>query len=200
MLNHNLFTANCYSLSDINGNVFYVGVTTMKLKTRLAAHLAEAKRSQQGNRKKCEIIRNLNFEILINLLEQREIEYLWRGRDVEAKWILFFLEKGVDLSNCNREKKVFKLSTDYNKIVNRWGRGSLVNRRYFKEYLKLTSSNFSNLLNYRGFTFSQRETIMRKLRKVELAMSSRSFYDFKDLLETISSFDNTQTSQMQETH
>jgi hypothetical protein len=96
-----------YSLSDENGNVFYVGCTVNSLATRLAGHISEAKSTNAGvNFPKNKIIRSLDFKISGTIVAMHWVT----GSDVrsamnqlkkfEQEWILKFRSLGYPI--CNR--------------------------------------------------------------------------------------------------
>ena len=99
-----------YSLSDLNDNVFYVGMT-YNPEQRLGLHIKSAKRGDFfDNRAKIEKIRALDYKIKMNILEKSE----W-CRDVETAefgWMQHFMSLGVKLTNIRTCR------SDYKKIRN----------------------------------------------------------------------------------
>lgn len=98
--------AKIYTLSDENGNIFYVGCTTMRLETRLAQHISSAKNNHKySNKRKNEIIRRLEFKIIATIVDMKwvtgrsgkSIKYL--ASDLEKEWINKYLELGYELVN-----------------------------------------------------------------------------------------------------
>lgn len=100
--------AKVYTLSDQNGNVFYVGCTLQKMETRIAGHIYDACGNKYStNQKKNSVIRSLNYKVVVKIVDilwvtastrksaarQREIKVL------EAEWILKFYNLGYDLCN-----------------------------------------------------------------------------------------------------
>lgn len=100
--------AKVYTLSDENGNVFYVGCTLQKMETRIGGHIYEACGNKPStNQKKNSVIRSLNYKVVVKIVDilwitastrksaarQREIKVL------EAEWILKFYNLGYDLCN-----------------------------------------------------------------------------------------------------
>lgn len=100
--------AKIYTLSDTSGNVFYVGCTIQDLIIRLRMHLSNARASNgTTNRKKDRIIRELNYKVVINMVDS-----IWvtgdnkkllhhKGRFLESEWILKFHTIGHRLTNIN---------------------------------------------------------------------------------------------------
>jgi hypothetical protein len=96
--------AKVYTLSDLNGDVFYVGITTGTLERRLTAHLCDA-RIGKGNAKKNERIILCQFKPKIS---QVDIMYVTgynssmamnKARFLEYEWICRFRDQGMDLAN-----------------------------------------------------------------------------------------------------
>lgn len=97
--------AKIYTLSGVNGDVFYVGCT-FDLTNRLATHLGNAKGNHKGsNKKKNEIIRSLNFEVVVKVVDMKWVtgsranRIIHKAFPLEKKWIQKFLELGYDLCN-----------------------------------------------------------------------------------------------------
>lgn len=100
--------AKVYTLSDENGNVFYVGCTLQKMETRIAGHIYEASGNKPStNQKKNSVIKSLNYKVVVKI-----VDMLWvtastrksaaRQREVktlESEWILKFYNLGYDLCN-----------------------------------------------------------------------------------------------------
>lgn len=76
-----------YLLHDNSGRVFYIGRTQYSLKTRLHSHKAEA-RMRVVNKKKCDLIVKLKFEIGIVLIE--EVDNITQAKERERHWVKFF--------------------------------------------------------------------------------------------------------------
>lgn len=94
-----------YTLSDIEGNIFYVGCSS-DLKKRLKAHITEAKGDHcYTNRKKNAKIRSLNYQILIKEIDRLEAKNYqinlakYEGRDIEYKRIVEYHRMGFNLVN-----------------------------------------------------------------------------------------------------
>jgi hypothetical protein len=111
-----------YSLSDINGNVFYIGCTVLPLEKRLSQHVSEAKANRKGtNQTKNKIISDSGFEITATILE---IKYVTARKaitaqkslcNVEKQWIEKYIALGYDL--CNRDHKRRKETTNVKEHV-----------------------------------------------------------------------------------
>lgn len=76
-----------YLLHDNNGRVFYIGRTVYPLKSRLSSHKTEA-RINLVNKKKCELIVSLKYNIGITLIE--EVKTITQARLREKYWVSFF--------------------------------------------------------------------------------------------------------------
>lgn len=100
--------ATIYTLSDLDGNIFYVGCTERKLSERLSAHISEAKKGR-GNKEKNRIIVELEFKVVITEIDScplRNRTDLMRANRREEQWIVRFRENGHTLCNIRpREKK-----------------------------------------------------------------------------------------------
>lgn len=103
-----------YTLSDMDGNVFYVGLTRFPVEKRLLQHLNEA-RAYRGqnfvNGRKCLKIRSLDYRILMTVIETKWVAVKnvraipFQIRDLEKEFIQKYLESGHALLNsCVREK------------------------------------------------------------------------------------------------
>ena len=98
-----------YSLSDLNGNLFYVGATGLTLAERLAWHLSEAKHKDSPKGRK---IISLNYEVTINCIDKKLVTGRVKGeaphkiRDLEYKWIEKLRNDGVELVNVHPVTKV----------------------------------------------------------------------------------------------
>lgn len=114
--------AKVYTLSDENGNVFYVGCTTRDIKLRLACHITEAKMNTVGNAIKNAFIRSLDYKVLVTLIEEKFVtggkayDAVHRAKDLEYKWMLEFINRGCVLCNNSKEiafaKKYQKLNSE----------------------------------------------------------------------------------------
>ena len=100
-----------YSLSDMDGNVFYVGMTCNP-NQRLYFHLMGAKRSTYENRGKCEKIRSLDYKIKMNILEKTIMYRNVNPEIAEFRWMQHFMSLGVKLTNIRTCR------SDYKKIRN----------------------------------------------------------------------------------
>lgn len=101
-----------YTLSDRDGNVFYVGCTILSIEYRLQCHISQAmskKLRLQVNTKKIQRIRDLNFDIVATIVEIVKIDgskvpspkkYL---KPFELKWIKKYLNDGCDLCNTAQD-------------------------------------------------------------------------------------------------
>lgn len=106
-----------YSLSDRNGNVFYVGCTVMPMEKRLLQHISEAKANRKhSNRAKNKIISDSNFEITATILDIKYVtgRYARNAQrqlcNTEKSWIEKYVSLGYDL--CNRDHKRRKERTN----------------------------------------------------------------------------------------
>lgn len=95
-----------YTLSDKDGNVFYVGYTTQNIEKRLGAHLAEAKYGPvSGNKRKNAHIAKLNFQVAATIVDMVLFSgSSWdhiakKGRKLEKEWIIKYKALGYDLLN-----------------------------------------------------------------------------------------------------
>lgn len=102
--------ANIYTLSDEQGNVFYVGMTTQEASARLQNHLVEARSDNGNNKKKNEIIRSLNYKIIATvhysfwITGSTQRMALIRGEAIEKQWILKYINNGCALCNVKSTK------------------------------------------------------------------------------------------------
>ena len=99
--------AKIYTLSDVLGNVFYVGCTIGSLEQRLKNHLSDSKGQLRRfmNQEKNTKIRALEYKILIKEVDRMEVSG-WKGyqmncqaRPLEYKWIIKFHKAGANLTN-----------------------------------------------------------------------------------------------------
>jgi hypothetical protein len=114
--------AKIYTLSDESGNVFYVGVTTMRLETRLANHISVAKNNKSyGNKRKDAHIRKLNYRITATIVDMIWVtagvkkDLVHKADNLEKEWIDKYLALGYKLFN-GREitpKKVIQLEPEF---------------------------------------------------------------------------------------
>lgn len=110
--------AKIYTLSDKNGNVFYVGCTTKPVAFRLSAHIAEARKWKiSSNKIKGQKIAGLNFEIIATVVDVKWFTYCYpkihtwnKVKDWEKGWIKKYMDLGYNL--CNREARK-KVATAY---------------------------------------------------------------------------------------
>lgn len=93
-----------YCLSDVSGNVFYVGLTGHDLKKRLTQHISEAKNSTKKSKKSEKII-SLNYDFYISIVEiewvtgRNHREALSKIRHLETKCIDTYRALGYNLTN-----------------------------------------------------------------------------------------------------
>lgn len=101
--------AKIYALSDNNGSVFYIGCTIKSLDERKGGHIRDAKYNN-GNKKKNEIIRSLNYDFIITQIDQKYVTARWSNDTVsqslplERYWIAKYEEMGADLCNISYAK------------------------------------------------------------------------------------------------
>lgn len=106
--------AKIYTLSDSEGNVFYVGCTTQSLSGRLARHISNSK-NKYTNSRKAQHIRSLNYNVKMNVVDMKWVTYSKSyylasfARSLEKKWIQHFSDLGCGLTNRDVVKK-FQLS------------------------------------------------------------------------------------------
>lgn len=106
--------AKVYTLSDENGNIFYVGCTVQPIEKRLVMHLSEARSSRAGNMRKHEIIRSLNYSVVITVLDMKWVtakKPSWahaQTKTWEHEWVLKIHALGYDLCNRVVNKKSFR--------------------------------------------------------------------------------------------
>lgn len=104
--------AKCYCLIDSKGVVFYVGITVNNLKTRMLAHLTNARNYEYNKAKfrrkmnlnKINRIKESNYDISIQLLEKKEVRSMDEKFALEAKWIIHCIVRGIELTNTQKEK------------------------------------------------------------------------------------------------
>jgi hypothetical protein len=108
--------AKIYSLADKQGNVFYIGTTNVRMETRLAQHISAAKNDNKySNRRKNDIIRKLNYEIVCTIIDMMwitaEDKYSLKvgANKLEKQWIKKYTDLGYQL--CNGRLPVVKKST-----------------------------------------------------------------------------------------
>lgn len=99
-------TYSIYTLSDVEGNIFYVGATMGVAEKRLKDHISEALRDMGSNKSKNEIIRSLNYQVKVTCTEQVNSKEEMRKK--EKQWIDSFSRLGHKL--CNKHSKTFDLS------------------------------------------------------------------------------------------
>jgi hypothetical protein len=111
-----------YTLADENGNVFYVGSTTMRLEARLANHISVAKNNKSyGNKRKDAIIRKLNYKITATIVDMiwvtadRKEDLTHKADDIEKQWIDKYLSLGYKLVNGRQitPKKIIQLEPEF---------------------------------------------------------------------------------------
>lgn len=95
-----------YVLTDLNGNVFYVGCTIKPLEFRLKLHLSDAKANRRfTNKVKNEKIRSLDYKVLIKEVDRilgggyKGYQINSAGRKLEMDWILKYHNSGCQLTN-----------------------------------------------------------------------------------------------------
>lgn len=105
--------ARIYSLADQQGNVFYVGCTTMRMEIRLAQHISAAKtNAKYTNKRKSAIIRKLDYEIICTIIDMvwvtAESAYAlkYKAHGLEKQWIKKYTDLGYQL--CNGRLPVIK--------------------------------------------------------------------------------------------
>jgi hypothetical protein len=118
-----------YTLSDSNGNVFYVGKTSLPIHIRLQAHISETrcalakckKRSHYNLTLKCQKIVELDFNIQCEVIDVVRIECktLYEARKkfckIERKHMKALPDKGCKLTN-KEANRVIKLTEDWEKV------------------------------------------------------------------------------------
>jgi hypothetical protein len=111
-----------YTLSDENGNVFYVGSTTTRLEIRLANHITVAKKNKSsGNKRKDAHIRKLNYKITATIVDMiwvtadRKKDLTHKADKIEKQWIDKYLSLGYALLNGRQvvPKKVIDPEPEY---------------------------------------------------------------------------------------
>jgi hypothetical protein len=106
--------ATVYGLFDFDGNIFYVGLTTIELDKRLGLHLSNSKINgwpyNRVTNPKIKMVRALKYKVQI-----KPLEILWLtgrsyhklmapGRASETKWIHSHLNIGIKLTNIRKTK------------------------------------------------------------------------------------------------
>lgn len=114
--------AKIYTLADENGNVFYVGVTTMRLETRLANHISVAKNNKSfGNKRKDAHIRKLNYKIVATIVDMVWVtsgvkkDLVHHADKLEKEWIEKYRALGYSLFNGRQvtPKKIIELEPEF---------------------------------------------------------------------------------------
>lgn len=114
--------AKIYTLADENGNVFYVGVTTMRLEARLANHISVAKNNKSyGNKRKDAHIRKLNYKITATIVDMVWVsggvkkDLVHQADKLEKEWIEKYRSLGYNLVNGRQvtPKKVVELEPEF---------------------------------------------------------------------------------------
>ena len=101
--------AKIYGLCDIDGNVFYVGCTTIDPFIRLSGHLCEASGKGIWRNKKIDKIKSLNHKVSIKILEiiwitgPRYQEAIKAAHQLETQWMKKLIDEGADLTNKQRK-------------------------------------------------------------------------------------------------
>ena len=102
-----------YSLSDLDGNVFYVGCTSQSLEARLGCHIANAKSGSGYNHAKNSHISSLGFKVNISILEEKYTTKITSPYSAtkemaqrEFFWINHFISNGVNLLNGKKEIQI----------------------------------------------------------------------------------------------
>ena len=110
--------AKIYSLADQQGNVFYVGCTTMRLETRLAQHISAAKsNARYTNKRKNAIIKKLDYVVVCTIVDmiwvtaQSAHELKYKAHGLEKQWIKKYTDLGYQL--CNGRLPVVKKSQSF---------------------------------------------------------------------------------------
>lgn len=104
--------AKIYTLSDNEGNVFYVGMTSGPLENRVDAHIADARLNKpKSNQRKNEKIASLNYKITATIVDKVWVSNVYsafssyRCRQLEDEWMQKFLDAGAPLLNIRMPKK-----------------------------------------------------------------------------------------------
>jgi hypothetical protein len=101
-----------YTLSDKNGNVFYVGCTVRNAEIRFKQHINEAKAGYLKSRK-LKRIQELNYEVVMTIVDMfwitgyDHMDLVHRSQRKELEWINKYRELGYELTN-GRIKKFTK--------------------------------------------------------------------------------------------
>lgn len=110
--------ARIYILSDMDGNVFYVGCTIQPLFVRLKMHLCEAKINHSfTNKAKNKKIQLLDFKVLITEVDRMEVsgyegyQMTNKAKDLELSWVKKYKSMGCQLTNSKELKQIDKMST-----------------------------------------------------------------------------------------
>lgn len=115
--------AKVYGLYDKDGNLFYIGLTTMLIDKRLAQHISDA-RQPYNKSNKSKHIRALRFKVNISVLD-----ILWltnsdpyfdlaEARQLERNWIQKFTSDGIALTNSQHNRPIKE--NPLNKEVELW--------------------------------------------------------------------------------
>lgn len=136
--------AKIYTISDVNGNVFYVGCTTNSIEARLAGHISEARNTNTYNKlyssksPKSVRIRELDFKIVITIVHMQwvtsfaSMSALKKMARTEKEWIKKYMDLGYSL--CNREaivkvkKEKILLSEFIGQSLTTDGNGKIINQ------------------------------------------------------------------------
>lgn len=114
-----LFNITIYGLYDKDDNIFYIGSTILKLKTRHTLHIAEAKSPSTNKNNKCLKLTELNYDFIIKPLTASVWEgenykiAMCRARYIEDMWIEKHIRAGVVLTNRARRCRSF---VDYSNL------------------------------------------------------------------------------------
>lgn len=113
-----------YTLSDKDGNVFYVGATIQYIEHRFSIHISQAKRCQKGlakpNRKDNKII-SLNFDVFCNVVKSGLLPQnlsvnglKYYILPIEYKYIKKYMNKGCILYNRENYENLLHQPTSPN--------------------------------------------------------------------------------------
>lgn len=112
--------AKVYTLSDNNGNVFYVGCTVLDMVTRFRGHLSEAKNCTSAYNVKSSHIRSLNYKVIATIVEIKWVTGTCATHAQkkllkdENKWIKTYINLGYKLLNREaKDKVVFKTTEEF---------------------------------------------------------------------------------------
>jgi len=128
-----------YALQNpIDGNIFYVGMTKMDIKSRYIAHISESriKNDEHKNKDKNSLIQSIikeNKKPILHLIET--IECICRIDEIEVpmkeiNWMRFFTEMGHNLVNKVGLTKAFE-PIGYKSYLNQLKSGNGVPRWYY---------------------------------------------------------------------